>query len=394
MDDVCGTEYLKLRIPDELSLQKETNTDDNNDNDNRTKVFIYSDTDKQFHDKHSIECTETGSGVDSFLDEIFTKIDCDIVRETDYLYDNLDGGVPIEKSVSDGNIATTIPEKNREIEKEVLTAEDSFDHSNALSSKSSSSVDVTQSVLEKCTSANFFNLKRFLPSHFEEHELPQKKRWRGVLPTNEKSAEVLATINSFESPNECSGGIFTADLVSTLFVFQKVCSINQRQGQKIKNPAMIKLLKKSAYIEKGNIDSGVSWNTVKYSLKLKFEDASNASVKFMKKDQDKLFTSMLKKDLYENGTLIVYGRTGQHSDILEKERDKDVTCCINGGILCANFLSSPCGSCDIDALGLSVQAFASKNKPIGFPILLKDESFFKRIYTIKLVNVIRFKKQK
>lgn len=367
------------------------NTDDD---DNRTKVFIYNDTDKQIHDKHSIKRTETVSGVTSFLDEIFTKIDYDIVRETENLYDSLDGGISIEKIVNDGNTVTTIPEKNREIDKEVLTTEDSCDHSNALSSKFSSSVDVTQSVLEKCTSANFFNLKRFLPSHFEEHELPQEKRWCGVLPTNKKSAEVLAASDSSESSNECSGGIISADLASTLFVFQKVCSINQRQGQKIKSPAIIKLLKKSVHIEKGNIDSSVSWNTVKCSLKLKFEDAANASVKFIKKDQDKLFTSMLKKDVYENGILIVYGRTGQRSDILEKERDKDVTCYINGGILCANFLSSPCGSCDIDTLGLSVQAFASQNRPIGFPILLKDDSFFKRIYTIKLVNVIRLKKQK
>lgn len=245
---------------------------------------------------------------------------------------------------------------------------------------SSSSVDVTRSVLNNGTRANFFNVKRVLPSAFEDHELPTKKRCSLSVKNNDHD----------DLPPADYSERITADLDSTLLSFQKVCSINQKQGQKIKWPAIIKLLKiGSANTDEGNIENCVSWITFKRSLKLRFDRLSNsASIKFMKRKPPQMFASLLKKEKYENGALLIYGQTGSHSMVTETKRYAKVICFVNAGILHCNFLTSD-SCCETDILGL--EDFDFQHTPILFPIVLKESSFFSKIYTIKLVNVNRFK---
>jgi hypothetical protein len=241
----------------------------------------------------------------------------------------------------------------------------------------SSSVDVTHSVLNSGR-ANFFNVKRVLPSTFEDHELSPKKQASSSI--KEKDHEL--------PPNDYFERV-TADLDSTLLVFQKVCSINQKQGQKIQWPAIIKLLERSVNTDEGNIENGVSWITFKRSLKTRFDRLSkSASIKFMKKKPPQMFASLLKKEKYESGALLIYGQTGSHSMIKEKKKDTNVICFVNAGILHGNFIRSD-SSCDTDILGLEDFDFQHTN--IVFPIVLKESSFFSKIHTIKLVNVSRFK---
>lgn len=244
-------------------------------------------------------------------------------------------------------------------------------------SSSSSSIDVTRYVLNNSKGVNFFNVKRVLPSAFDEHELSPKKQAISAIKENEHELP----------PNDYSERI-TASLESTLFAFQKVCSINQKQGQKIKWPAITNFLKRSADTDEGDIETGISWITFKRSLKMRFDRLSNrASVKFIKRAPPQVVASLLKKEKYETGALVIYGQTGSHPMILKKKGNTSVMCFVNAGILHCNFLRS--GSCcETDLLGL--EYFDFQHTPIVFPIVLKESSLFSKIYAIKLVNVIRF----
>lgn len=269
----------------------------------------------------------------------------------------------------DTTAVTTIHNK----EDTKVVQEDLSRSRSSTSLSSSSSVDVTQSVLNNNGRANFFNVKRVLPSTFHDHELPKNPKKQASSSIKQKDHEL---------PNER----VTANLESTLLAFQKLCSINQKQGQKIQWPAIIKLLSSTVNTDEGKIENGVSWITFKRSLKKRFDRLSSASIKFMKKKPHQMFASLLKKEKYEKGALLIYGQTGSHSRILETKRNKNVMCFVNAGILHGNFIRSS-SSCDTDILSLEDVDF--QHAPIVFPIVLKESSFFSKIYTIKLVNVIR-----
>lgn len=327
------------------------------------------------HDDGLFNCQEESdqerdtneTNVNAYLDDLCA----DIVDPSEAVHNS--SSCTVNKD--DTTAVTTIHNK----EDTKVVQEDLSRSRSSTSLSSSSSVDVTHSVLNNNGRANFFNVKRVLPSTFEDHELSPKKQASSSI--KEKDHEL--------PPNDSSERV-TADLESTLLAFQKVCSINQKQGQKIQSPAIIKLLNKSASTDEGNIENGVSWITFKRSLKTRFYKLSKtASIKFMKRKPPQVFASLLKKEKYESGALLIYGQTGSHSMIKEKKRDTNVICFVNDGILHGDFFKSDSCSKVSKTDNLGLEDFNFQHTPIVFPIVLKESNFFSKIYTIKLVNVIR-----
>ena len=400
---------IELYVPDEI-LEKDIKNDTH---ENTVDVFIYHNP---LELKKDLVCYDKEEGSDQCaLDTISSRkdqVDSSIIDENDLVTTYLDDlCVPLlddidfnkdelclEEVSSETSKTITVKEEDKTSATTTKKAEDGTqsnlidDDFDSVSSNSSSGTDVTISILENSTGrSNFFNVKRVLPSSFEDHELTtttQKRKSLSFDSTNREESKEVEMMN--ESPNIAKdekendlSGTMTANLESTLFVFQKLCSITQKQGQKIQIPAMIKLLRKTVQYRENIEQDGVSWRTFKSSLKLKYE-RSCVLVKIVKKQPIDLVTSILNKDIHENSLLVIYGQTGSHSMLANENKGRKVMCYVNEGILYSNLLISNV-SCNIAVLGLSV--FSSKSIAISFPLRMKEDNFFRMIYGIKLVSV-------